>query len=318
MNAEPREHSGIVPADGSGGSSLIAPRFDAMRLSWAHRSKEISWALATRADTELLDLSLARVRCRVCGSGKTTIVFVADPPNVIEHYDRLIELLASTCRVICLDMPGFGFSYPKRPFSYSIDDQVQTITELLQRLDCGPYVLSFSCGATFAAVGVAAQRPDLVAGVVSIQSASWQEQRRWAKRVDLMGLIGTPFVGQLLLASAPNWVARKWYQVALPRREKVRTFELVALEALRHGACFCLASGLQQLRSSEPVLHPVSCPSMVLWGTADRTHRRTDRSSARLLFPQARWHEFPKAGHFPELEEPERFAALIGEFVAHT
>src|SRR5262249_42152676 len=201
------------------------------------------------------------------------------------------ELLAPAFRVICLDMPGFGFSYPKRQFSYTIDDQVQTITELLMHLGHGSYFLACSCGAAFAAIGIAAQRPDLVAGVVNIQAASWDEQMRWVRRVDLKGLVGIPVLGQLFLASAPNWVARKWYDAAVAEASQAEAFAQIGSEALQHGACFCLASGLQQLRSSPPALSLVHLPSMVVWGAADRTHRRTDKSSSRAYFPEARWHE---------------------------
>jgi len=294
---------------------MIGPKLDALRLSRGPGPRALRWAMGTRPGIEMAELSQTRVRYRTAGNGSTTIVFITDPPNVLEHYDALIELLAPAYRVICLDMPGFGFSYPKRQFSYSIDDQIRMVTELLERLGHGPYLLCFSCGAAFAAVGIAAQRPDLVAGLVNIQAASWEEQGRWAHRVDLMGLVGTPIAGQLLLASAPAWVARKWYHAALPARSEVEAFVQTGTEALHHGACFCLASGLQQLQSgSPPVLGPVSVPSMVVWGVADRTHRRTDKNSARTYFPEASWHEFPSAAHFPELEEPERFAALVREF----
>lgn len=295
---------------------MIAAKLDALRLARGPSSRALGWAMGTRPGVELIELSLARVRYRTAGGGPTTIVFVADPPNVVEHYDRLVELLTPAFRVVCLDMPGFGFSYPKRQFSYSIDDQVRVITELLEHLGHGPYFLAFSCGAAFAAIGLAAQRPDLVAGVVNIQAASWDEQARWARRVDLMGLVGTPVLGQLLLASAPSWVARKWYDVSLPESREAEAFARIGSEALSHGACFCLASGLQQLRASSPDLRPVGLPAMVLWGSADRTHRRTDKSSSRACLPEARWHEFPSAGHFPELEDPEQFAALLQEFVA--
>jgi pimeloyl-ACP methyl ester carboxylesterase len=295
---------------------VIAPKLDALRLARGPSLRARGWATGTRPGIELIEFSLARVRYRTSGSGPATIVFVADPPNVVEHYDRLVELLAPEFRVICLDMPGFGFSYPKRQFSYSIDDQVRVVTELLEHLGDGPYFLAFSCGAAFVAVGLAAQRPDLVAGVINIQAASWDEQACWARRVDLMGLVGTPILGQLLLASAPNWVARKWYDVSLPEPSKAEAFARIGSEALHHGACFCLASGLQQLQSSSPALGPVGLSAMVVWGSADPTHRRTDKSSSRACFPEARWHEFANAGHFPELEDPERFTGLIREFVA--
>ncbi len=294
---------------------MIAPKLDALRLAGRPSSRALQWARETRPGIELIELSLARVRCRVSGSGPT-VVFVADPPNVIEHYDRLVELLTPAFRVVCLDMPGFGFSYPKRRFSYSVEDQVQVVAELLEHLASGPYILAFSCGAAFAAIGLTAKRPDLVAAVVNIQAASWDEQARWALRVDLMGLVGTPVIGQLLLAAAPRWVARKWYAVALPEAKAAEAFARIGLEALSHGACFCLASGLQRLRASPPGLRPVGRPAMVVWGSADRTHRRTDKSSSRAYFAEARWHEFPSAGHFPELEDPERFAKILHGFVA--
>ncbi|MEZ5503456.1 MAG: alpha/beta hydrolase [Halioglobus sp.] len=265
-----------------------------------------------------MDLPLARIRYRVSGSGPKTIVFVADPPNVIEHYDRLVELLAPSFRVICLDMPGFGFSYPKRGFTYSIHDQVEVASQLLKRLGFGPYYLAFSCGGAFAAVGLATQWPDLVSGVINIQAASWEEQAQWAQRVDLMGIVGTPVLGQLMLACVPNWVAKKWYEVALPKPTTAVEFAKIGSESLQHGACFCLASGLQQLRANvePPILQSVSQPSLVLWGTADRTHRRTDKNSSQRYFPDAEWHEFEHAGHFPELEMPEHFASLVREFVS--
>jgi len=294
---------------------VIGPKLDTLRLARGLSARALDWATGSRPGIELVELSLARVRYRASGSGPTTIVFVADPPNVVEHYDRLVELLVPTFRVVCVDMPGFGFSYPKRQFSYSIDDQVQVLTELLEHLDDGPYFLAFSCGAAFAAIGIAAQQPDLVAGVINIQAASWDEQARWARRVDLMGLVGTAVVGQLLLAMAPSWVAGKWYKASLPESRETEAFPRIGSEALSRGACFCLASGLQQLRARSPVLRPVDLPAMVVWGLADRTHRRTDKSSSRAYFPEARWHEFPSAGHFPELEDPVQFADILHEFV---
>lgn len=296
---------------------MIGARLDTFRLAKGLSDRSLAWSRSTRPGIEIMNLSLADIRYRVAGNGPQTIVFMADPPNVIEHYDRLIEVLAPTFRVVCLDMPGFGFSYPRMEYNYSVDDQVMIISEFLGNLRLGPYHLAFSCGGAFAGVGIAQKFPDLVAGVINIQAASWEQQAQWAQRVDLMGLIGTPVLGQLLLASAPKWVARKWYDAALPCHEAAAEFQAVGLESIRHGACFCLASGLQQLRSSpRPSLKAVTQPSLVLWGNADRTHRKTQKSSTREHFPSARWHEFECAGHFPELELPEQFAAICRDFIS--
>ncbi|MGJ8669627.1 MAG: alpha/beta fold hydrolase [Oceanococcus sp.] len=296
---------------------MIASKFDTWRLARGLGTQSRDWALKTRPDIQLMDLPLARIRYRISGSGPKTIVFAADPPNVIEHYDRLVELLAPSYRVICLDMPGFGFSYPKKDFTYGMHDQVEVTAQFLRQLGYGPYHLAFSCGGALGAIGLATQWPDLVAGVINIQAASWDEQARWAQRVDLMGIVGTPVLGQLLLACAPNWVAQKWYDVALPSPDAAKDFTKIGSESIRHGACFCLASGLQQLRSNteDPILRAVAQPSMVVWGGADKTHRRTDKHSSRRYFPNAQWHEFEHAGHFPELEMPEHFTTVLRDFI---
>jgi pimeloyl-ACP methyl ester carboxylesterase len=49
----------------------------------------------------------------------------------------------------------------------------------------------------------------------------------------------------------------------------------------------------------------------VIWGDQDRSHRGTDPHSLRLGIPQAELVRFPDCGHFPDIEEPERCAALL-------
>lgn len=308
-------HTGTIAEIGE--CTVIGSRIDTFRLGRGLSDHSIAWASGTRPDIQFVDLPLASIRYRISGSGPKTLVFVADPPNVIEHYDQLIKLLSPSVRVICLDMPGFGFSYPKRGYTYSVSDQVEVSLQFLRKLSLGPYYLAYSCGGAFAAIGLASKHPELVAGVINIQAASWEQQALWAQRVDLMGIVGTPIIGQLLLACAPNWVAKKWYSAALPAREAAKAFEVTGTESLQHGACFCLASGLQQLRANAepPMLQAISQPSLIIWGAADRTHRRTDKNSSRKYFPEAQLHEFDQAGHFPELEDPEKFSAIARDFI---
>ena len=77
---------------------MIAAKLDEIRLARGPSSRALGWAMGTRPGVELIELSLARVRYRTAGGGPTTIVFVADPPNVVEHYDRLVELLTPVRR----------------------------------------------------------------------------------------------------------------------------------------------------------------------------------------------------------------------------
>jgi len=269
----------------------------------------------TSPGTKLWDVSGTIIRVRVAGERGPTLVIVPDPPNVIEHYDGLIALLAPERRVVCLEAPGFGFSVPARDFDYSLGRQTMILADVLRRLGLGPYVLAFPCFAGLIAVKLALEHPGFVAGLVLVQTAAWDEELRWVGRIDARGLLRRPWLGQLVMGFGKRRIARGWYRAALPRDADPAPFVAPALAAFARGACYCLASAFQAVaRETEPGLGPVRQPALVVWGEADRTHRRTDKRSILAYAPHADWTAFAEAGHFPDLEQPERFRDEVLNF----
>jgi len=55
----------------------------------------------------------------------------------------------------------------------------------------------------------------------------------------------------------------------------------------------------------------VTQETIVLWGGADRTHELSDAKSILQEVPHARWIQFPKCGHFPDLENPDAYLELL-------
>ena len=258
----------------------------------------------------------ATFRLRVGGTGPQTIVFAPDPPNLIEHYDRLFDLLSPRLRIVCFEMPGFGLSFPAGRFDPSVGSGGELVARLLDRVARGPSVLAFPCAAGLLALSIAANRPDLVSKLVLIQTPSWTEEIAWSRRVDSRNLLGTPFLGQLLMALGKRKVARGWYAAATPDRDTADRFNAVAQEGFDRGAGYCLALAFQALRRTpEPHLGELPQQALVLWGMADRTHRRTDKRSPLAFVPGARVVELEGAGHFPDLERPEWFRDRLFEFL---
>jgi pimeloyl-ACP methyl ester carboxylesterase len=271
---------------------------------------------AARDGVAIIDLPRAAVRVRIAGRGRRTVAIVPDPPNVIEHYDRLIDLLAPDVRVVCFEAPGFGFSTAKPDFDFALDTQVDTIATLLSRLGLGPYVVAFPCFAGLMAVRLAGHHPELVSHVVLVQTPAWREEIAWVERVDARGWLRRPVVGQLLTSLAKRRVARGWYRAALPRGADARPFLGPALDAFDRGGAYCLASAFQSAAAQpEPRLGTLAQPALVVWGDADRTHRRTDKRSILAHVPHADWAQFDAAGHFPDLEQPERFRDELLHFL---
>ena len=264
-----------------------------------------------------VELPQATLRVRVAGTGPVALVIVPDPPNVIEHYDRLIALLAPHLRVVCCEAPGFGFSRPAPGFDFSPASQAASMAALLARLALGPYLLAFPCFAGLVAVQLAAEHPELVNGLVIVQTPAWSEALGWVRRIDRRGLLQTPWLGQLAMSFGKRRVARGWYRAALPPGADPAPFLAPALAAFERGGAYCLASAFQAAcRTPAPRLGPVRQPALVVWGGADRTHRRTDKRSILEYVPRADWVDFAAAGHFPDLEQPERFRDELRHFLA--
>ena len=94
--------------------------------------------------TRSVDTPVGCVRVFESGSTKPCVVFVPDGPNVIEHYDVLIGLVSKRLRVVCFDMPGFGYSFPQSSYGHSMDQGARAVLGVLDNLGIKRATLAFS------------------------------------------------------------------------------------------------------------------------------------------------------------------------------
>jgi pimeloyl-ACP methyl ester carboxylesterase len=59
-------------------------------------------------------------------------------------------------------------------------------------------------------------------------------------------------------------------------------------------------------------------PLLLVWGERDSVIPIAHGLSAHALVPGSRFEAFPKSGHFPQLDEPERLIEVIGDFIDTT
>lgn len=62
-------------------------------------------------------------------------------------------------------------------------------------------------------------------------------------------------------------------------------------------------------------LPKISCPTLLVWGTADTATPISDARKMERLIPDAGLVEFPGVGHYSFLENPYQFAAVINSFL---
>jgi pimeloyl-ACP methyl ester carboxylesterase len=73
--------------------------------------------------------------------------------------------------------------------------------------------------------------------------------------------------------------------------------------------------GGQSVSAHDYLPEAAPIPTLVVWGTKDRMIPAWHAASATSSIEHCRVELFQGAGHFPHLDDPDRFAALVREFV---
>jgi pimeloyl-ACP methyl ester carboxylesterase len=191
---------------------------------------------------KLLPTQAGTLRVLDTGSRKPPLIIVPDGPCVLEHYTDLIDLLSPNFRVVCFDLPGFGFSYPALSYDFSVAQTAETVIEVMDLLEIPFAALAFTCANGFFALHVAKHHPNRVSHLVLGQTPSFQSMRQWNDRI-IPKILHVPYVGQLIVAASNRKVSASWYDRALPpNSEHKAQFVQHADRALKSGGCFCLLS----------------------------------------------------------------------------
>ena len=261
--------------------------------------------------TSWVDTPQGAIRVFDSGGDKPCIVLSPDGPNVIEHYAELIALMKSHYRVLCFDMPGFGFSAPASAYDHSLECGAKTILDLMDKFGIAKATLALSCANGFYAIRVAQLAPQRVERLVLSQTPSIEAMHLWTDRV-VPKVLKLPLLGQLLSRMFRQKMAAAWYRIALPKTTDAKPFQNVSRHALRCGSCFSLAGVVQGLlREPKDSARLQTIPCTVLWGVQDRSHRFTQPNAILRDVPHAQVVVLEDCGHFPDLENPRRFMQVL-------
>jgi len=242
---------------------------------------------------------------------KPVIIAVPDGPNVIEHHENLILKLSKDFRVICFEFGGFGKSYPNSKYDYSFDKSSRLIINLMDILKIERATLCFSCSNGFYAIKAAELFPERVKHLFLSQTPSITAMANWTDD-NVPNMLRYPVIGQIANSFSERKLAKIWYSYALPKETNNSTYVKTAITSLNNGGCFCLSSlvqGLAKERMSK--LNVLEVPATIIWGKKDYTHRNTDNKSILEHLPNCEIIEFENCGHFPELEDTNRYVGLV-------
>jgi pimeloyl-ACP methyl ester carboxylesterase len=241
-------------------------------------------------------------------------------------WDPVIPRLSGYHRVIAPDLLGHGKSAKPRG-DYSIGAYANLIRDLLAALgEERATVVGHSLGGGIA-MQFAYQYPELTERLVLVSSGGLgREVHPVLRAAALPGAdLVLPWVSVAAarsIAAAIKAFGRIGFRESADLAEAWKSFssleEASARRAFLHTVRGLVDLSGQRVIATEKLYLAANVPTMIVWGDRDplipvehgyRTHEAIAGSRLEI---------FPGAGHFPYLDDPERFAAILLDFIRTT
>jgi len=257
------------------------------------------------------------VAYRELGSQGSPIIFLGGFAEPSWVWKQVGQRLARTHRVYALDLPPFGYSERKGP--YSLAGWTKLVRDFaahfgLQR----PLIVGHSLGAAVA-VNIGLQAPANTAGVVLLDGDALPVGGpHW-----MANLFVNPYYTTLFrFVTHTDWIVHKVLVQALgPDRAPISGAQVDAFErpfrvdGTETGFHDLFRGGVQGLTLGD--LRSLKVPRIVVWGQHDTVDDiKAGRTSAQAL--GVKLIVIPRAGHLSMLGEPAAVAKTIGSFATRT
>ncbi len=248
-----------------------------------------------------------------------------------DHWQKNIADLQSDHSVWAIDLLGFGRS-AKPDWSYSGElwrDQLSDfISERIQR----PTIVVGNSLGGYASLCVAAHRPDLVAGVILINSAGPFSDRQPPRQPQPLQQAWGTWVRSLLLQPWPSYLLFQYVRRRSMIRKTLRKVYLnhdaitdqlvedIYRPSCDPGAAKVFASIFKAPNGEfvDTLLQRLQCPLLMLWGEGDPwINARLRGAEFRRHYPQLSEY-YLSAGHCPHDEIPDEVNRQIRQWVGET
>ena len=254
-----------------------------------------------------VDVGGKRLNALVGGTGTPIVLFhslLADQSS----WDRIVQALAATHRVVVLNLPGFGASDSVGGSLEAIADHIGAALDKFD-LPGKPILMGNGYGGFIALMTAIRKRGIASRLVLADCGACFSEPGRAAFR-GMSAAAKDKGLGAIADVAMRRLFAPE-FQQQNPALIEERKAKFLAVDAATfHGACDALAT--LDIRDQ---LKSVTVPALVLVGAQDEA---TPPPMARELasgLPNATLVELPGLAHVPQLQAPEVFLQAIRPFI---
>lgn len=253
------------------------------------------------------------------------VVFVHGLMSSHRIWSNQIDRLSRRYRVLAPDLFGHGES-DKPVGDYSLGAHAASLRDLLAALDIPSATLvGHSLGGGIS-MQFAYLFPDLVDGIALVSTGGLGPELNPLLRAAT--LPGSEFVLPVLasgwLRNVGDVALNIWSRTGLPKISPSASEGWRSLTSLADGdtrRAFLATSRSvidmhgQTVSAQNRLGGIASLPTLLVWGGSDRMIPSSHVEAAREMLPASHIEIFDRSGHFPNLDEPERFADVLEKFM---
>ncbi len=229
-------------------------------------------------------------------------------------WDPLVPMLASTYRVIRIDLLGHGRSAKPAGDGYAIARQGRRVGAALDRLGVRrAIVVGHSTGGSVA-TALTEQRSDLVTALALIDSGPSMDA--FISEGLVSRLLPVPVLGHLLWRFRTDGLIRQAMSTAFTREIEIPQQLVDDVRGVTYTAITATSQAVDDYLGQRPLpdrLTGLGKPLLVIFGADDRRWRSSSAAEYRAV-PDASVELLPGIGHSPMLEDPARTAAILLAF----
>jgi 4,5:9,10-diseco-3-hydroxy-5,9,17-trioxoandrosta-1(10),2-diene-4-oate hydrolase len=273
-------------------------------------------------DEQRINVNGLPVRHLVAGEGTPLVLLHALGESALD-WRWVLPALSRTHRVYAVDLPGFGYS-GKPSAAYSPAFFARFVGAYLDALGLERAALVGNSLGGLVALRLALSEPARVSALGLVASAGLGWAVTYALRLPTLPGYGEAAIvwGKTPLGAAQ----RAWLRVPLlfarPERvpaewitEQTRIAQLPGFtEATISALRAHVDLGGQREVLAEQLPH-LEIPTLIVWGKRDRVFPYSQALEAVAYLRQGFLELLPDCGHLPQIEQPGRFATILGQFL---
>jgi len=280
----------------------------------------------TAVRSEEIDLHGHRVSYRIAGEGPVILLIHGIAGSSQQWLDSM-SLLAEAHTVVAPDLLGHGRSAKPRG-DYSLGAYAAGLRDLLVALDCRKAtVVGHSLGGGIA-LQFAYQFPERIGRLTLVSSGGLgREVHPLLRAATLPGSeLVLPLISNDTVRNAgtavSQMVGRFRFRAGPDIAEFARGYGSLAdgdaRQAFIHTLRAVIDHGGQRVNATDRLYLAEDMPSLIVWGRRDPIIPVAHAGIAHRGMPGSRLEVFDDSGHFPQLDDPVRFARTLSDFIDST